>query len=429
MPQAAADALAARQQGLQKKNKARQAEAANPQTERSTAALAPKAVSERTPPPPQGKLTDSQQQAYVKACFAGLDLDAAVLDQAKPYQFNNARNAFSSDPMRKAPAEQKIAADWALSQAGGDLTQFASNYEYAIQRYKRVAAANAQAGQQPKRGDAAPAKKSPLLSAEALSVSLAADVHALQSRPVGDSLAGPTAGMRVREIGLAVQGLGNVAFADAVREAYHALKHEGEILAGFDRGNVFDTHQAIAMHTIRTGEVMDTPPDPTHSASTRIVIHQRYGSNPKNWREAVIWVSPDGRATLASWGKCKVVRRDENGDPVTRQTPTDSTSSTTVQVIEDTKRRSRDAADARKQASRQAAADEAASVASLDSPSVIEHRRQTASAADQQRAKDDQLDKSNQSAKDDQDAKSNQAAKIDKAGHRDSDPDGSGDGA
>ena len=51
--------------------------------------------------------TDAQQQAYVKACFAGLDLDAAVLDQAKPYQFNNARNAFSSDPMRKAPAEQR----------------------------------------------------------------------------------------------------------------------------------------------------------------------------------------------------------------------------------------------------------------------------------------------------------------------------------
>lgn len=251
-----------------------------------------------TPPKPQGTVGDAGKRRYVIECFVALGLGLKAIAGALPHQFNGAFNALGDDSMRGSPAAQREAASWAMERAQGDLSRFAAFYEYAMQRHARLRPASG-------------AEAAEALTAEGLQRSLTADLQRLATQPRAAALGRGTEAMSERDIGLAVQQLETFAFADSVREAYHALKHERELIEGFSAGDVFDRHLALAVDTIRTGQVIDTGSPPAGTQSTRIVIHKQYGDDPKHWREAILYVRPDGTVTLASWGSCKAVRRHE----------------------------------------------------------------------------------------------------------------------
>lgn len=279
----------------------------------------------------------------VPGLLAKLGIDTSLVADANPDDMLNIYNALDGDPLASAggkkkekapkkadgaaknakkdgflrasdwePSEhQKAAAKWALEDANGDPMQFQRRYEYARARYSALKEAEEAALQgTPNYRNVAAANAARQLTREFLAAQLARDEAAIMSRPDGQHLTGPLEGLSAAQIAHAVQELERIDFKTAAAEAYHAWKHRKEVPESIlPEGSVIDRYFAGGMDVIRNGkpvfaEHLDPP-----KVGTRIVIHQRYViESAEVVKEAILYVAPDGKVVLLSWGDPKAVK-------------------------------------------------------------------------------------------------------------------------
>jgi hypothetical protein len=106
-------------------------------------------------------------------------------------------------------------------------------------------------------------------------------------------------------MGQRVQKLDRIAFESETAESYHSIKHQAELPPLENRtGNGVQDYAAAAKDTIQTGTVVDAKRMP--NGSTRIVIRKAYpGEDIPQILEAIIYIAPQGRTVLATYGRVK----------------------------------------------------------------------------------------------------------------------------
>jgi hypothetical protein len=229
-----------------------------------------------------------------------------MFENLDPQTQGKVNTALKGDPIAKAGEPvQRAAQDWARQGAGGNPREFANRYEYARAKFSevRTAAAERLAGQPSARAKAVEAAAAEM-TPERLTTALEADIQTVRELGPGQNLEGSRPNASPKEIAEAVQSLDRVGFESETAEAYHAIKHQDELpsIPGATGEPVRD-YAAAARDTIRTGSVVDASPS---GGSTRVVIRKTYGTPPnQSLMEAIIYVRPNGKVTLASYGTAK----------------------------------------------------------------------------------------------------------------------------
>jgi hypothetical protein len=216
--------------------------------------------------------------------------------------------ALKGDPLASAPpGTQKVAEKWALEGADGNPREFANRYEYARAKYSdaRNAAADEFAGTQDAKAKAAN-KAAAEITPEKLTNALSDDIELIKKLPPGENLHDLPPDASPDDIAKAVQKLGRITYETDTAEAYHALKHKKELKGVLPEANKNQVHHyaTAADDTIRNGAVVKA--EPAEGGSTLVIIQKEYMTpeGPKIL-EAIIYVKPDGKVTLASYGEAK----------------------------------------------------------------------------------------------------------------------------
>jgi hypothetical protein len=244
-------------------------------------------------------MTEEQIKARdkVKADLKKLGIDDPMFDDMDALVTNKVKNALGSDPMGKSPTTQKAALEWAARGAGGDPSEFANRYEYAKAKFSEASKAAVAAKAKNARADAEAAT-----TPDKLADGLNKDIAKVKAFGPGDQLEPIAPGADPKDTAAAVKGLKRVAFQSDTAEAYHAVKHQGELPPEFRTGNAVDNYQNAYNDTIKTGNVVKAVATPT--GSTQVIIQKTYAGTGAPM-EAIIYVKPDGEVVLASYGAAK----------------------------------------------------------------------------------------------------------------------------
>lgn len=212
--------------------------------------------------------------------------------------------ALKSDPFANFPDAQKAAQSWAQQGAGGNPREFANRYEYAKAKFTQARdAATLEMKTQGNFTKAGAAEKAAAeVTPEKLSQALQADLKTVQALGKGQNV-GETGEASSWDIAKAVQKLERFGFETDTAEAYHAIKHSKEMPSLQEgQGNLVQDHALAAKDTIKTGDVVSAKQ--MLNGSTQIIIHKAY-PGMKRPLEAIIYVEPNGKVTLASYGEAK----------------------------------------------------------------------------------------------------------------------------
>ena len=224
-----------------------------------------------------------------------------TFDGMDPQTQGKVNTALKDDPIAKVdPATQRAAQEWALEGSGGNPREFANRYEYARAKFNqaRAAALERLAGQPNARARAAQ-EAAQAITPERLATELGTDIKTVQDLGPQQSLEGLPPTASPDEIAAGVQGLDRVGFESETAAAYHAQKHQGELPEAFASGDAVTDYMGAAQDTIQTGTVADTK---AVGESTRVIIRKTYDGTVM---EAIVYVSADGRVTLATYGAQK----------------------------------------------------------------------------------------------------------------------------
>jgi hypothetical protein len=208
--------------------------------------------------------------------------------------------AFESDPLKAGKA---AAQKWALDGARGNPREFANRYEYVKARflYLRDQAMKPGAPGGPKSKAQAVDEAAKGTTTDKLDDALRDDLADVAALGPGGLVA---PGSSPDDIAAAVQKLDRVAFETPTAEAYHAAKHMKDVppMAG-QTGNYVKDYAAAAKETIQTGKITSVKEFKNPDA-VRVAIRKLLGEPPNQVEvEAVIYVTPDGMPTLATFGK------------------------------------------------------------------------------------------------------------------------------
>ncbi|HEY0195160.1 MAG TPA: hypothetical protein VGC42_28795, partial [Kofleriaceae bacterium] len=215
--------------------------------------------------------------------------------------------ALKNDPLAKAgDGVQDAATKWAKDGADGNPREFANRYEYARAKFNEIrnGLASEYKGKPDGKNllnDAAGKELSPDKLAKDLSTDNAAskaqgpgenlDMSKLPEKPTPD------------DIGKAVKGLDRVGFESETAESYHTVKHQAELPEPKLAESPVENYDAYAKDTIKTGEVVKAERQP--NGSIQVIIQKTYGGKVL---EAILYIKPDGKVTLASYGKRKAIK-------------------------------------------------------------------------------------------------------------------------
>jgi hypothetical protein len=223
-----------------------------------------------------------------------------------PQTQGKVNTALQGDPLRKvSEATQKAAQQWALDGAENNPREFANRYEYARAKFgaERDAAAIRLKGK-PGAKAAAGAEAAAAITPDKLTSALDASTKSVEALGPGGRLEDLPANASPEEIAGRVQGLERLGYETPTAEAYHALKHQGELPPMANRtGDPVKDYNAAAMDTVRNGQVVHS--GPAEGGSTRVVIRKEYGVPDGIVKEAIVYVKPDGTVSLATYGKPK----------------------------------------------------------------------------------------------------------------------------
>lgn len=241
-----------------------------------------------------------------EAVRAGLDALATRLLEAPSWTIDNLNKALAIEFATPEIRQKSLA--WAWARCRGNLQTFQTHVEYAAARHRPLVADGAGAADLARRLDAG----------------LDDDAARIGQRSPAGKLDGPVATMSEAALFAAVRALPVFGFSSATHEAYHAHKHLKEVPSTFaSDDNPVERHYAAAHDTIKAGALMPLASGIQDGGSRKIVIHQQYptpeGTSKPVWREALIYVHPDGTVHLSSWGECKEIRRAEGSGHVTAQ--------------------------------------------------------------------------------------------------------------
>ncbi len=136
-----------------------------------------------------------------------------------------------------------------------------------------------------------------------LTADFATDIETVRGLRPGENLAELSPKASPKAIADGVQGLEHISFETETAAAYHAHKHGGELPPTLkSSGDPVTDYMAAAQDTIQTGRV--TKAELTETGATRVVIRRDYNQpdGGKTGMEAIVYVSSDGRVTLATYG-------------------------------------------------------------------------------------------------------------------------------
>ena len=197
---------------------------------------------------------------------------------------------------------------WGRDGCGGSPREFANRVEYARARFQEYVTrfteeyAATRTAKQAK--DAAQQAASKAMDTEAgmsdLSVILSTELSTIGSAPRSGVL---PAGLAPAQVPDAVRALPALPYESGTAEAYHAHKHMRELPANEqDWAKPIETYAASMQETVRSGKlVLDEPA----GTSRKLVFHREIDGVTV---EAIVYVSADGSATVASFGRPKAVK-------------------------------------------------------------------------------------------------------------------------
>jgi hypothetical protein len=229
--------------------------------------------------------------------------DDPMFDGMDPQTQGKVNTALQGDPLKKSREAQKEAQAWAQQRAQGNPREFANCYEYARARYNEIRkAAEERLSGQPNARQGAHAEAATKMTHDALENMIEEDLAKVSPNPPGRLDPLPTTASP-DEVARQVQGLERVAFESPTAEVYHARKHQAEVPDELKQLQDPVLDYASAAHdTIHTGTVVEAVR--VQGDSIQVVIRKDYG-DPKVTMEAIIYVTPDGTVTLATYGKQK----------------------------------------------------------------------------------------------------------------------------
>jgi hypothetical protein len=232
----------------------------------------------------------------------GSDPMFATLD---PQTLSKVNTALKEDPLAKAGPAQKAAEEWARAGAGGNAREFANRYEYARSEFTqaRKTAAKGLVGKPAARAKADEAA-SKQITPDHLKKQLDADINDSRALGAGDNLPPVKESEPPHDIANSVKSLKRIGFESETAEAYHARKHGDELppLPQFTDNAVKNYAEAIS-DTMHTGDIAEAIRLP--NGSIRCIIRKTYPGSPGKMMEAIVYVRPDGKVTLASYGAAK----------------------------------------------------------------------------------------------------------------------------
>jgi hypothetical protein len=267
--------------------------------------------------PPQEPLLPAEERALraqeeLPAELARRNIaDDPMFEGMDPQTTQKVNTALKGDPIAKASARaQADALEWARGGSGGDPREFANRYEYARAVFDEAkAAATVRLKGTPNARANAAAAAELEITPQRLNQRVAADVEAVGGLPRAQRL--QDIGVEISpeaspgQVADAVQKLDRFGFESEAAEAYHAVKHGRELPPELRTGQPVADYRAALTDTIRTGEVVLA--QPMEGGSTMAVIRQTYGAGDTAvTMEALVFISPDGRVTVASYGSPKM---------------------------------------------------------------------------------------------------------------------------
>jgi hypothetical protein len=282
----------------------------------------PKPAEGETPVDPEAQAQAARQAKTDEQLAKALKdrgLNDEMFNDMDPQTRQKVNTALSQDPIAKAsPEVQKAAQDWAAEGANGNPREFANRYEYARAKFNeaRAQAAEDLAGTPGAKAKAAQTASNEI-TPEKLNAALKADNETAQGLGKGQNLGSgelpenPTP----QEVAQGVQKLDRVGYESDTAESYHAVKHQPEMPSPPRSPNQVENANAYAMDTIKTGSVVDATRPPA-GGSTRVIIQKTYpsaaGGEPQVM-EAIVYVDPNGKVTLASYGRAKAISAGKSG--------------------------------------------------------------------------------------------------------------------
>ena len=251
--------------------------------------------------PEQIQVAETKAQLDAELAKRRLDGDQ-MFEGMDPLTQRKVNRALSGDPIAKSsPATQRSVQEWAREGAGGNPREFANRYEYARAKFNQArSSAFERLTGQPDAHARAAQEAAGAVTPERLTTELGSDIQTVQNLGPRQSLEGLPPNTSPEEVAARVQGLDHFGFESETATAYHAQKHQGELPQTPSRtGDPVIDYMAAAQDTIRTGTVADVT---VSEESTCVIIRKDYNGRVM---EAIVYIRPDGRVTLATYGTQK----------------------------------------------------------------------------------------------------------------------------